>query len=220
MPVILYIKIQNMKNKWIGIAVAIISLSACSTSRITNSWKAADIPAKNYNKIMVVGLIQNNDRNLREKMENHLVGDLAEKGYTAISSLKEYGPKSFENMTENSAVEKLKASGVDAVITVVLLDKQKEKYYVPGRVYYTPYTVYHRRFWGYYSTIYERVYTPGYYQENTKYFWESNFYDLESKALLYSVQTESFEASSTERLAHEYGQIIVTDMVKKGLVKK
>lgn len=200
--------------------VLIIFFIGCSTSKITNSWKLSNMPVKKYNKIMVIGLIQNNDRDLRGKMENHLVADLAEIGYAGISSLNEYGPKSFENSKEVEVLTKLGNSAVDAVITIVLLDKQKEKYYIPGRVYYSPYTIYQRRFWGYYTTIYDRVYTPGYYREDTKYFWESNFYDIETKELLYSAQTKSFDPGSAESLAHEYGQIILNDMVKQGVLQK
>jgi hypothetical protein len=192
--------------------------AACSSSRITHSWKADNTTAKKFKKIMVVGMIKNNDISLREKMENHLMGDLAEKGYTAISSLKEYGPKSFENMKEEEVVGKLKNSGVDAVLTIVLLDKTKERYYVPGRVYYSPYVIYHRRFWGYYTTMYDRIYSPGYYETNTKYFWESNLYDIETGALVYSVQTESFDPNSAESLGHEYGKLIVKDIFKNGVL--
>jgi hypothetical protein len=168
---------------------------------------------------MVVGLIQDNDRNLRGKMEDHLVGDLSARGYTAISSLQAYGPKSFERLTESEVLNKLDTSAVDGVITIVLLDKQRERHYVPGRVYYSPYVVYHRRFWGYYTTIYDRIYTPGYYSVDTKYFWESNFYDIATRELLYSVQTRSFDPGSAESLAHEYGRIIIGDMDKNGILK-
>jgi hypothetical protein len=206
--------------KTFAVCISFLFLAmGCTTSRITHSWKAASLPSKKYNKIMVVGLIQDNDRNLRGKMEDHLVGDLAGRGYTAISSLQAYGPKSFERMTESEALNKLDTSAVDGVITIVLLDKQRERHYVPGRVYYSPYVVYQRRFWGYYTTIYDRVYTPGYYTVDTKYFWESNFYDIATKELLYSVQTRSFDPGSAESLAHEYGRIIIGDMDKNGILK-
>ena len=167
---------------------------------------------------MVVGIIAGSDWALREKMETHLVGDLADKGYNAVSAIKEYGPKNFENMKETDVLDKMSAMGVDAVLTIVLLDKDRERYYVPGRVYYSPYTIYQRNFWGYYTTIYERIYTPGYYQENTKYFWESNFYDLKNRNLLYAVHTESFDPDSMEALAHEYGLLIVNNMVKNAVL--
>ena len=192
---------------------------SCTSSQITNSWKSENIPEKKFNKIMVVGIIAGSDWALREKMETHLVGDLADKGYAAVSSIKEYGPKNFENMKEAEVLDKLSGLGVDAVVTIVLLDKDRERYYVPGKVYYSPYTIYQRNFWGYYTTIYERIYTPGYYQVNTRYFWESNFYDLKNRNLLYAVHTESFDPDSMEALAHEYGLLIVNNMLIKGVLK-
>jgi hypothetical protein len=199
-------------------AVAILIFSGCTSSRITSSWKAPDAGRKAYKKILVLGLFREADRALKEKMEEHIVGDLKNLGYEAICSCDEYSPKTFENMKEAEALQKLSGGGIDAVLTVVLLDKTRERYYVPSRVYYTPYNVYQHHWWGYYSTMHERIYEPGYYAEDTKYFWESNFYDLGSKELLYSAQTQSFDPASAKSLSHEYGNLIVNDMVKKNLL--
>lgn len=209
-----------MKAIHLTASLVLLFLMSCSSSRITHSWTAENILPKKFSKILVLGLNNETDIGTREKMENHLVGDLSGLGYTAVSSLKEFGPKAFKKMDEDAALDKLKSSGFDAVITIVLLDKTKEKHYVPGRVYFSPYIIYQRRFWGYYTTIYDRVYTPGYYTTDTRYFWESNLYDLTSKELLYSVQTESFDPASSESLAHEYGKLIVGDMVKHHILSK
>ena len=190
----------------------------CTTSRITSTWKADNIQAKKYNKILVLGLIREADRSIREKMEEHLVGDMRNMGYNAICACDEYGPKAFENMTEKEALNKLTNSGIDAVLTVVLLDKTKERYYVPAQINYSPYVIYRNRFWGYYTTMYDRIYSKGYYEVSTKYFWESNLYDMDSKQLVYSVQTQSFDPSSSETLAHEYGKLIVNSLVKNNVV--
>jgi hypothetical protein len=190
----------------------------CTSTRITHSWKSSTNVPSNFQRILVVGIARQTELPMRDKMEQHLVGDLRDLGYDAVSSLQKFGPKAFRNMTEDAVVEEVQKSGFDAVITIVLLDKAKEKYYVPVRVYYSPYIIYHRRFWGYYVTMYDRVYSPGYYSTNTKYFWESNLYDLSSKELMYSVQTESFDPASTEMLAHEYGKLIVRDMVNNRIL--
>ena len=208
-----------MNTKNIVSAFVLLLIISCKSSLITHSWKSDAAIPKKYNKIMIVALVKNKDHNLREKMEKHLADDLLAKGQNASSSFSELGPKSFEGMNENQVLDKIKKLGADAVLTIVLLNKEKERYYVPGRVYYSPYIIYHRRFWGYYTTIYDRIYEPGYYSENTDYFWESNFYDLESKDLIYSVQTKSFNPESTETLAHEYGKVICNDMLEKGLLK-
>jgi hypothetical protein len=207
------------KIKWVALTLILIG-AGCTSSRITSSWKAENITSQKYKKVMVVGLIRDADRRIQENMENHFVGDLKDLGYDAVSSLKEYGPKAFENMTEVVALDKIKTSGVDAVITIVLLDKEKERNYVPGRVYYSPYYYYQRRFWGYYGTLNRRIYEPGYYVTNTRYFWESNLYDMNSDSLMYSVQTQSFTPADAESLGHEYGKLIVKNMVKQNILRQ
>jgi hypothetical protein len=203
----------------VAIAGLVMTLGCGTTSMITHTWKAQDIGTRKYNKIVVVGLIRDADRSMRERMEMHMVGDLKELGYDAVCSCDQYNPKAFENLTEQQAIDRLKNSGVDAVITIVLLNKTKEKYYVPGNITYSPYSIYYNQFWGYYRTMSSRVYTEGYYlAEDTKYFWETNFYDLNKDQLVYSAQSQSFDPASAETLGHEYGQLLIKDMVKNNLL--
>lgn len=209
-----------MKKINLVVAGFLLLFAGCTSSKITTSWKAENITPKAYGKILVLGLINEPDRTIREKMEEHIVADLKALGYTAVCSCDEFNPKTFENLNEQQSLDKLSKSGIDAVITIVLLDKTKERYYVPGRVQYSPYYIYQNRFFGYYRTMYDRVYTPGYYAEDTKYFWESNFYELGEKHLLYSAQSESFDPLTTQTLAHEYGQMLVKDMVSKNVLKQ
>lgn len=192
-------------------------LPACGpSSSLTHTWKAENVTAMNFRKIVVLGLLK--DQAFREKMEQHIVSDLQSLGYNAICSCDEYNPKAFEGLNEQQAISKLKNGGVDAVITIVMLDKEKERYYVPSRVYYTPYSSIHNRFYRYYNNMYERVTTEGYYVTNTRYFWESNLYDLSGDRLIYSAQSTSFDPASAESLGHEYGQMIVKNMVKNNVI--
>ncbi len=207
------------KINWIVISFFLLA-AGCSSSRITTSWKADNTIPKKYNKIMVLGLIREVDRRLQQNMETHLVGDLKDLGYNAISSLNEFGPKAFDNIEEEAAIAKLKNSGVEAVVTIVLLDKQKEQKYVPGNINYSPYGYYYNRFWGYRTTLYRRIYEPGYYVTETKYFWESNLYDMSTQKLVYSVQTESFDPVNSESMGHEYGLLIVKDLLKQNVLKQ
>ena len=205
--------------KYLLIGLGLIVASGCSTSRITSTWKSPDALPGSYNKILVLGLIRDADRSMQQKMENHLVSDLKELGYQAVSSLEEYGPKAFEKLDENTAIKNLQKKGFDAVLTIVMLDKTKESRYVAGNIYYSPYGYYYNRFWGYRVSLYNRIYEPGYYVTDTRYFWESNLYDMSNQKLVYSVQTESFDPSNTESLGHEYGQLIVQNMVSQAVLR-
>ena len=205
--------------KYLLYALLFMAISGCTTSQITSSWKASDVSTYNYKKILVLGLIHETDRSIQQNMEDHLVGDLKDLGYEAVTSLQEYGPKAFDKMDEATAIQNLNKNGFDAVFTIVLLDKTKESRYVAGNAYYSPYSIYYNRFWGYRTTLYRRIYEPGYYVTDTKYFWESNLYDMSSQKLVYSVQTESFEPANSESLGHEYGQLIVKNMVKENVLR-
>jgi hypothetical protein len=198
--------------------VLLLLAMGCSTSRITTYWSKQDAAPKSYHKVMVLGIIRDSDRSLRQEMENHMTADLRDLGYNAVSSLQEFGPKVFDQMDEQTALAKLRNRGIDAVITIVLLNRHKERNYVPAKVYYPPTTV-RGRFWDYRMNT-GRIYEPGYYVVSTRYFWESNLYEIEDQNLICSVQTESFNPSSTQGLAHEYGQLIIQKMLEGRILER
>lgn len=199
--------------------LALLLIIACADVRITHSWQSSSASQNRFKKILVVGLFTNKDRALREQMETHLQGDLQALGIHAVSAIKLYGPTSFEQTSEDAFLSKIEGDGMDAALTIVLLDRKKEKHYVPGRVYFSPFYSYHTRIGPYWGIMYDRIYSPGYYQSTTRYFWESNIYDLKTKQLIYSVQTETFDPDEASSLAHQYGKVIVNDIKDKNILR-
>jgi hypothetical protein len=211
----------RMKRATLFLAVPLLALAfafqGCgSSSKVTSSWQDRDATRKSIKKVLVLGLFTDKDRVLRLKTEQELADNLQALGYQAVTAAEEYGPKAFQNMKEDQALKRLRDINVDGVITVTLLNKNKEQYYVPGNVSYAPYPVMRRGFWGYYSYYYPRVYDPGYYQTSTSYFFETSLYNMDNK-LLYSAQSETFDPSSMSSLADEYAKEIVKDMRKKNI---
>ena len=196
----------------LSVSLALLFLFAsCSNTKVTSAWKAPNASAlAPGNKILVIGIIQENDIRLRMQMEGFLVDALKAKGYNAVSSYTLYGPKMFGGKNEEPALNQLHDSNIDEVFTISLLDKTRERDYQPGYGY--------APFWGYYSYMYGRPYNPGYVSLNTRFFWESNLYDVGSKKLLYSVQSESFNPSSAGDMGRAYSKKVVKNMIKEGLV--
>ena len=64
-------------------------------------------------------------------------------------------------MDEEEAVRKIEKSAVDALLTIVLPDKKKEKRYVASQLYYSPNSYSFNYFWWYRSALYNRIYAPG-----------------------------------------------------------
>jgi hypothetical protein len=194
--------------------LVLLFTAACSNTKVTSAWKAPDASTlAQGNKILVIGIIQDKDIRLRMQMEGFLVDALKAKGYAAVSSYTLYGPKMFGGKNEESALGQLHDSNIDEVFTISLLDKAHEKSYRQPD-YGNPYSP----FWGYYSYMYGRPYSPGYVAVNTRFYWESNLYDVGSKKLLYSVQSESFNPSSAASMGKTYGRVVVKSMTKEGLV--
>lgn len=210
------------KLMYLMIPLFILVLASCSSSKITSSWNDTDSveSTAKMKKIIVVGLFDDKNRNLRRDMEEQLVKQLKTQGYDAITSYSVYGPKSFQNVSGDKAVRMAKQNNVDGVITIGLMDKTKERSYVPNNNwnngFYGPYAF---RPWGYY---YRPYYMPGfrsgYYQTNINYTFETNLYDVNSQKLLYSVQTQSNDPSTMSVLTYDYARSVIKDLRKSNVL--
>lgn len=202
-------KTHNMKAASFFYLLVLVFAISCSSSKISSTWISPDARTMAYGKVAVLAIVKNEDTVLREKMETHMTGDLKKLGYSAFSTLKAYGSGAFRSLPETEVVQRLKASGADAVITIVLLDKQKEKYYTTLSPSPVPGNPQESRFWNYYTSLSDKVFTSGYYGEATRYFWESRVYDIRANRLVCSLKTSSFEPASASAMGHEYGKLIV-----------
>jgi hypothetical protein len=198
----------------------VLLVVSCQPTKITQSWAAKDVVPKQYKKVLVLGVLTDNDNELQTKMENHVADDLRGLGYLAIAANKVFPPGTFVKGDTARAATAIQGNGFDAVFTIVLLDKTKESYYVPGKIIdYSNYEKY-SRFDRYYNTIAEKIYAPSYYGEETKYIWENNFYDLNSRQMIYSARSRSFDFASKNVLAHTYGQLMVSSLIDKKILLK
>ncbi len=212
---------KNIKNA-LFFAIIVFIASCSSSTKVTSSWVAPNVPSSSLSmkRIMVAALLPDKDRQLQESMENQLVKELKLKGIDAVSAYQLYGPKYFPD-NEQKAIEKLKQEGCDGFLTIVLLDKKKQKTYNPGYSQFGPFGYgYYGNWYGYYRTIYGRVYAPDYYTTINKYYWESNLYNMPDEKLIYSEQSQSFDPASISQLADSYSDKLVNDMAKQGLIAK
>lgn len=200
--------------------LCVLLLLSCQTSKITYKWTDKNIAPRKYNKILVLGVFKDNDRELQSKMEHHLAGDLNDLGYSAFAASEIYPSGTFIKGDTAKAIEALNSKGFDAILTIVLLNKVKERYYVPDKMVYTPYGTYNDLPEHYVHRVYDRIHTEGYYATETKIFWESNFYDRTIRKLIYSAHTRSFDSQSRESLAHYYGALLANSLVKSRVLIK
>lgn len=203
-----------------AMVVTVLVTTSCNNTRLISSWKAPGANIDKYNKVLVIGITGNKERELRSAIENALVKKLEDQGITAAASAEQFGPKSFRSMSEEQAVKMVNENGFDGVIVVALLDKQKDRDYTPGYITNTPYAVVRNRWHGNYAVLYDRVYTPGYYTTSTDYTLEASFYKTRGDKLLYSAEAKSFDPNSPKDLAGNFSKTVVKDMMDKGVLNK
>ena len=199
--------------KIIPLFIITFTLCNCATSKVITTWKAPGNPG-DYKKILVIGIIKDSSISLRKQMEKHLADDLKTVGYNAVPALEEFGKGGLENLEQEQTYTKLCSKGIDAVITIALLDRKKEKFYVPAQVKYYSNLYYYNRIWNYNSIQADLTSPKGHYEESTQYLWETILFDLRTLWPVYAVQTKTFDPASLRDMGHEHGKLIVSKMLK------
>ncbi|MCC8143270.1 MAG: hypothetical protein LUD02_07500 [Tannerellaceae bacterium] len=197
--------------------VVILILTGCTTTQLTSSWSVKNPPSNLMNKVLVVGVMA--DREEREKTEDAMVGELRKYGINASSAFELFGPKGFGDATEEQIAGQLRGSDYTSVMIVSLINKDKELRYVPGTYYGRPYYYGSRRYYRRYWTLYDNVYTPGYYTTTTNYVLEAEIYTVsDDDQLVYSAQTKTTDPNNASALAESFSKTIVSELRTKGLV--
>lgn len=194
-------------------------LSGCSNSHIITYWKSANV-GRQYNKIMVIGIIKDSGIALRSQMEKHLVNDLKSIGYNTVSALEEFGEGGLAGLEQEKTYIKLCDKGIDAIMTIALLDQKKEKHFVPERVRYYSSLYYYNRIWNY-NSIQADLSTINVAQEETsQYLWETILFDLQTLSPVYAVQIKTYQPANLQIMAHLYGKMILESLLKSKILRR
>jgi hypothetical protein len=210
-----------MKNILYFVLLTAIAAACSPTQRITGSWVNREaLPKGPYKSIYIVVISQNNDAN--SYVENLLAKRIESRGPKAVKS-SDFFPlnrTATQRVSKEEMDKAIKDSGCDAVMTVALIDVKTQYHYTPGTVYYPMNYGFYGSYYGYYNFYYPEVYSPGYYSEEKVYFLESNFYDIASDSLIWSVQSETYEPSGLKSWFQSYSYMLINHLKKEGLIKK
>ena len=211
-----------MKNNLIILLLLALLISGCApTQKITGSWVNREaLPKTPYKSIFIVVISQNNEAN--RMVEDMMAKKLESRGRITVKS-SDFFPINITS-TKRVSKEQMDAaivkSGCDAVLTLALLDVRTEHYYQQGAVYAPMSYGFYGSYYGYYNYYYPQVYAPGYYTSEKVYYLESNFYDLSSNSLLWSVQSTAYEPTGLKSWFQGYSYMLLNHLKKEGLIKK
>jgi len=225
--VVTFEKIQlisiSMKYR-LPVFILIIVLAACSATTMIASWGAKEPEPKKYERLAVVVMSPNTSN--RATVEDAIASQFRSKVIKAYATFNTFpfagqmGTLDLDTATIQRKIrERVNENHFDALLTIVLLDKQKEERYVEGSSISIAAPVYGYPYYGYYSYAYSTVYSSGYYTSTTSYFIESNLYDVASEKLVWTAQTKTENPASLDKEAPNFAKLIVDDMIVKKVIK-
>ena len=211
-----------MKNKLLSLLLLTIMVSGCSpTQRITGSWVNREaLPKGPYKSIYIIVISQDNEAN--RIVEDVMAKRIESRGPKAVKS-SDFFPLNItasKRVPKEKMDEAIRKSGCDAVFTIALLDVKTVQHYQPGTVYYPMSYGFYGSYYGYYNYYYPQVYSPGYYTSEKVYYLESNFYDMVTDQLIWSVQSETYEPTGLKSWFQGYSYMLINHLKKEGLIKK
>lgn len=212
----------------VAFVLSSILYSCGSMTYITDTWGKKGFTGKKFNKVMVMAVAKEK-MVARRTIEDVVVKELNARGINAIISYDKisYGmfDKDSDGKVDNTkeAEEMVKAKvnelGIDGVIVMALKDVKKDTKYVPGVPDYMP-TYYYTPYYNNYFAVYDRIYSPGYYVENTDVYIESSVYDAQKEELVYSLMSETVNPTSVGDFAKSFSKALSTTLVDQKILLK
>lgn len=195
------------------IAISLLFLSSCNSTRMVSTWNEPDkeVTIANLSKVLVLAMFRNETGNRRA--EDQMVGYLKGKGIVSYNYLNE----NFNKKDEAAIREVIRNDGFDGAVTMRLIDVEKERIYTPGDTYYYP--PFYRNFSGYYYSWLNSNRTPGYYTTTKVYTVETNVYSIKMDKIIWSGLTKTTDPSGVKKMTAEVAKVVYKKMVQESFVK-
>ncbi len=197
--------------------VALLLVSACSSTKLVQSWHEPSFTGPAVKNVMIMGLFR--DPLDRRFFEDEFVDKFSAAGVQAIPSYTLIpNPEDYDEEKEVAAA--VKQAGVDAVLIAELKAVDKEEKYVPPRVdWVSGPTMYGGGFYGHYYQSYQTVYRPGYKKLDTIARVQTSLYTTADNKLIWAGKTESMNPDSARSAIKEIARTLTSDMKQRGILK-
>jgi hypothetical protein len=195
---------------WCLIGAAAV-IAACTTAKPIAEWRDRAYAGDPFDNILIVGI--SDQVTARRAYENNFVDRLGERQIKATAAFAVMPDNA--RPTEENIKAVIKDIRFDAVLITHLVGVKEKKSYAP--ITYRP-AAYTDSFYGYYDHVEGYVYDPGYYRRHTYVKLETNLYDARSEALVWSMQSETIDPNSRQKLIDANIKIVVERLKLQGLL--
>lgn len=194
----------------------LLMLTGCRANRTVTAWQTQHVEPVHYQHIMVVAILPDEDSIVRKNIETSFATVLSNLGYSTVTALSEFGQTGLRNMGEDETYIKVRDKGIDAVVTIALINKTRETSSLPAPAHNYRNTFYFNRIFQYKDNLTQ----PGTNPNGEQYYWECLLFDLSKLEAAIAVQTIPSAKPKQVKMGNDLARHLIRKMVKAKTLKK
>ena len=166
---------------------------------------------------MVAAIVNSTDTALRKDVEEHFKQTLESMGYVTVSAFAEFGLSGLNDLGQEDTYITLCNKGIDAILTVAIMDKEKMTNAGPHMSYAQPVKYYYNRIWHYKQLQAQEPIADS--DSVVKYAWEMILFDLSTLQPHYIAQTKTIAGNIHQSMHDEFWNAFVKKLRKDRFIK-
>lgn len=199
----------------LALAFTALTIAACQSTTLENSWRDPQYKGPPLKKILVVGVA--NQATTRRTFEDEFVKQLAAGGVTGAQSYN-YMPQSGQ-VDEATVKQALQRAGADGVLVTRFVRAQVNTEVDPGFVAGPGYPAgAGMGFYGGYAGAWGGYYEPATVTQTVTLVLETRLYAVDDSTLLWSGTTDTFQPSDVQKDVAGFAEVIIAALKKQALI--
>lgn len=199
-----------------GLLVASSVLALAKSTKLIVSWKNPKHVGGKFSRVLVIGMTANPGP--RADFEDDLAEDLGRPGMEIIAGNTILLRPGTAPLDLNYLRVQIREHKIDGLIVARLVSIKDSVTYIPPDVV-APYPVY-SSFYGYYSSLYPVVYSPGYLIHEKKVRVETNVYAITSSdsELVWTGTSDTFNPKDEHKVIKGVAKLVTEELDKDGVI--
>jgi len=204
-----------MRTLHLGLCLVALVAGGCATTSFSSKWHAPDAEPVKLNGQKVAAVVMTKNPGARRPAEDTLAREITKRGAVGIPAYTIIPDAQIRDLESSKRL--LAEAGVQGVISMRVVSRDKQTTYVPGAWTSGPYYGSFSGYWGY---GWGAAYDPGYVQTDEIVSVETLIYSLRQDKLIWAGMSETINPSKVDGLVTELAGRIASEMEKEGLLVK
>lgn len=204
-----------MRTLHLGLCLVALVAGGCATTSFSSKWSAPDAEPVKLNGQKVAAVVMTKNPGARRPAEDTLAREITKRGAVGIPAYTLIPDEQIRDLESSKRL--LAEAGVQGVISMRVVSRDKQTTYVPGAWTSGPYYGSFSGYWGY---GWGAAYDPGYVQTDEIVSVETLIYSLRQDKLIWAGMSETINPSKVDGLVTELAGRIAGEMEKEGLLVK